>query len=172
MCVSPFLGIIAKFMDQFNGKMFPGENFFETRTGHDHKMTEAEKSPILPPGIDLQEGIQAHDEVNLGVGTELAAKMLDGLDGIRLSRALQFRFGKGEAGIIGDRPSDHFGPRRGVEDSFFFFVGRVGGRDKKDPVEFEGMGDLFGRPKVAQVNGIESAAEEADLFHVRTCPDP
>jgi hypothetical protein len=166
------LGIIAKFMDQFNGKMFPGENFFETRTGHDHEMAESEKSPILPPGIDLQEGIQAHDEVNLAVRTELAPKMLDGLDGIGFSRALQLHFGKREPGIIGDGPADHFGPGGGVKDSFFFFVGRVGGRDKKDPVEVEGVGDLFGRPKVAQVNGIESTAEEADLFHVRTCPDP
>jgi hypothetical protein len=152
--------------------MFPGKNFFETRPGHDYEMTEAEKGPILLPGADLEESIQAHDEVDLGTGTELVAKMLDGLNGIRLPWSLQFHLGKGEAGIIGDGPSDHFGPRGGVEDPFFFFVGGVGGRDKKDLVELEGMTDLFGRPKVAQVNGIEGAAEETDLFHVRTCPDP
>ena len=159
-------------MDQFNGKMFLGENFFEPRTGHHHKMTQAEKSSKLPPGIDLQESIQAHDEVDFALGGELPPKMLDGFDGIRLTRPFQLHFGKSKPGVIGDGPSDHFAPGRGIQDSFFFFVGGVGRRDKKDPVEVEGVGDLFGRPKVAQVNGIESTAEEADPFHVRTCPDP
>jgi hypothetical protein len=60
----------------------------------------------------------------------------------------------------------------GGQDSFFLFVGWVGGGDENHPVQGEKIGYFLCRAQVAQVDGVEGAAEEADFIHVRICPEP
>jgi hypothetical protein len=126
---------------------------------HD-KVAYGEELRIVLPGLDLQEGVGAHDKKEPLTFFEVAMVVGDSLDGVGCPLSSYLYVGEGEAGVAGDSYFDHVPAVSRGDDGAIKLVGWRCSHDEDHPVELEGLMYFLGRAEMAQVDGIKGPTKE------------
>jgi beta-N-acetylhexosaminidase len=94
----------------------------------------------------------------------------DGFDGVRWRRANEFKLIEAKPRFAFNRRPQHFYPQVGGDRMCSQLVGRKRRRNEKDAIQFELLDRVASQDQMAAMNGIERAAEDADLFHFLVIP--
>jgi len=94
----------------------------------------------------------------------------DGVDGIGGRGAVEFQFVETKAWLSLNRSADHLRAKVGGRRLLSRLVRRTCDRNEKEAVELQLFQRVAGQDQVPIMNGIEGAAEDADLFQcVKSC---
>jgi hypothetical protein len=114
------------------------------------------------PGFNFLEGIFSHDKIK---GDRiLFTEISDCINRIGFPRPFKFDIGSGELEILSNSSPHHLEAVVGLNNLFSHFVGRQRSRNEDHLLESKGLPNLFGSPKVTQVNRIESTPKQPDPF--------
>src|SRR6185503_8590194 len=131
----------------------------------DDDVRELEEASCVAPEMDLAERVEADDEEegSARLGTR---ELVERVDGIGITAALELEWRDGERRISRDRKSHHLEPKRAVGELLRRFARLDGGRHEQHAIEAHCFAHFLGGTQMAEVNGIEGTAEDADP-HVR-----
>lgn len=121
------------------------------------------------PRRKLSDVVFADQENEIGIRLALL-QCFDGVDGVGRCGAREFQLIETKSRLALDGGTDHFGAQVSGSRLLSRLVRRKRGRDEEEAVEFQLLQGVAGQDQVPIMNGIEGAAEDADLFQcVKSC---
>ena len=112
---------------------------------------------------EVEKGIEPDQKVQVVRGAILVLERSDRVDRIGFSGPPEFNVRQTKRWRVGGGKADHFVSVVGGGQRPILLVGRMTGRNEDHPVEAEFVTDQSGNGKMAVVNGIETAAKQAQL---------
>ena len=143
------------------GELDVGGGEGESGAGEGEEGNAVEEVQGAVPGVELEEGVGAHDEDESGGGIA-SLEEVDGAEGVGGGREGEFDRAELEGGCVGDGEAQH-GESVGVGDAVG--QGFVGGDGAGEEPDGGAGGEAEGVARdgeVSEVYGVEGAAEEAD----------
>ena len=134
------------------------------RSRNDNEGDQIEEIGIRFPLVDLQKGIDAHDQEEQETVRRRGLKMTHRIDGIRRAQTVELNIGNNEAVLICGRKTKHLEPVVGICHNSCFLVGGNSCRDKIYSVQFKMRFDFQCSTQMAKMNRVEGAAKKPDLF--------
>lgn len=183
----PTIRSVAKVTTCGNWEQSFRRRIFMWRARQDGEIGEREKVLVLLPGSDLAKGVDSEQENELRGAGESPSQSAQRIDRVGPAGTLDLDGRRAKAGMPGDRAPYHRQtiPPAGEGPAL---VRRPCRRDEQNLVQRQRLPCLLGTAQVGEMDGVESAAEDAETsdaretrgfsrhllsrVHARICPLP